>query len=118
MRKSQSVLFAVLLALVAFGASAQDAPAATGVVNINTATAEQIAYLPGVGPKTAERIVAFREEKGGFKKPTDLMQVKGIGDKTFERLSPYIATEGKTTLSSAIPTPRKPKAKPSTRAQQ
>ncbi len=118
MRKSHSMVLAVLLALVAFAASAQDAPPPAGVVNINTATAEQIAYLPGIGPKTAERIVAFREEKGGFKKPTDLMQVKGIGDKTFERLSPYISTEGKTTLSTSIRMPRKAKPKPATRAQQ
>lgn len=118
MRKSHSLALAVLLALVALGASAQDAPASAGVVNINTATAEQIAFLPGIGPKTAERIVAFREEKGAFRKPTDLMQVKGIGDKTFERLSPYVTTEGKTTLSSNIRTPRKPKAKPSTQAPQ
>lgn len=118
MRKSHSLVLAVLLALVALGASAQDAPASAGVVNINTATAEQIAFLPGIGPKTAERIVAFREEKGAFKKPTDLMQVKGIGDKTFERLSPYVTTEGKTTLSSNIRMPRKPKVKPSTQAPQ
>ncbi len=118
MRKSHSLVLAALLALVALGASAQDAPASAGVVNINNATAEQIAYLPGIGPKTAARIVAFREEKGAFKKPTDLMQVKGIGDKTFERLSPYLTTEGKTTLSTAVRIPRKPKAKPSTRAQQ
>ncbi len=117
MRKSHSLILAVLLAFAAVGASAEDAPAAAGVVNINTATAEQIAYLPGIGAKTAERIVAFREEKGAFKKPTDLMQVKGIGDKTFERLSPYLATEGKTTLSAPIRTPRKAKPKPSTPAQ-
>ena len=113
MRKSHSIVLAVLLALVALGAIAEDG---AGVVNINTATAEQIAFLPGIGPKTAERIVAFRGEKGGFKKPTDLMQVKGIGDKTFERISPYLATEGKTTLSAAIRTPRK--SKPATKAQQ
>jgi competence protein ComEA len=114
MRTSQALVLAVLLMLAALPLAAE---APEGVVNINTATAEQIAYLPGVGPKTAERIVAFREESGGFKKPTDLMQVKGIGDKTFERLSPYITTEGKTTLSSNIRTPRKAK-KPSTPAQQ
>ena len=113
MRKSHSIVLAVLLALVALGAAAEDV---AGVVNINTATAEQIAFLPGIGPKTAERIVAFRQEKGGFKKPTDLMQVKGIGDKTFERISPYLTTEGKTTLAAAIRTPRKPK--PATQAQQ
>ena len=106
MRKSHSLVIATLLTLAALGALAQDSPA--GVVNINTATAEQLAYLPGVGPKTAEEIIAYREANGAFKKLTDLMQVKGIGDKTFERLQPYITIEGKTTLSSNVTVPREP----------
>ena len=109
MRKSHSLVIATLLTLAALGALAQDSPA--GVVNINTATAEQLAYLPGVGPKTAEEIIAYREANGAFKKLTDLMQVKGIGDKTFELISPYLVTEGKTTLSSKVQGPKKPRSK-------
>jgi competence protein ComEA len=109
MRKSHSLVIATLLALAALGALAQDSPA--GVVNVNTATAEQLAYLPGVGPKTAEEIIAYREANGAFKKLTDLMQVKGIGDKTFERLQPYVTIEGKTTLSSSVTVPREPSPK-------
>jgi competence protein ComEA len=117
MRKSHSIVLALLLTLVAVMAAAQDAPA-QGVVNINTAGAEQFALLPGIGPKTGERIVAWRDENGPFKKATDLMQVKGIGDRTFERISPYLTLEGKTTLTVAVRLPRKQAdRKPATQAQ-
>ena len=50
--------------------------------------------LPRVGPRTAERIIAYREANGPFQRPEDLMNVKGIGEKTFLRLQPYITVEG------------------------
>ena len=55
-----------------------------GKININTATVEELVQLDRVGPKYAEKIVAFREENGPFKVPEDLMLVAGIGQKTFE----------------------------------
>jgi competence protein ComEA len=82
-----------------------------GVVNINTADAEQLALLPRIGPKAAERIIAYRKENGPFKKTTDLMQVKGVGDKMFEILSPYLAVDGKTTLSTKQKGPGRSKSK-------
>ncbi|HSF99577.1 MAG TPA: helix-hairpin-helix domain-containing protein [Vicinamibacterales bacterium] len=60
------------------------------LVNINTATAEQLTTLPGVGPATAARIIEYREKNGGFKKIEDLMNVRGIGEKTFLRLKPLV----------------------------
>lgn len=63
---------------------------AVGKVNINTASVEQLSELPGIGGKTAERIVQKREELGKFKTIEDLKQVKGIGDKKFEKLKPHI----------------------------
>lgn len=118
MLKSRIILITLVLALAATGVLAAGEEAPKGVVNINTADATQIALLPGIGQKTAERIIAWREEHGGFQKPTDLMQVKGVGDRTFERLSPYVVVEGKTTLTEAVPTPRKARApKPSSKAQ-
>jgi competence protein ComEA len=106
MRKSIiSILILLAVALGATGAmAAEKSPA--GVVNINTADASQIAYMPRIGPKTAERVVQFREEHGAFRNPTDLMQVKGIGAKTFELIAPYVVVEGKTTLSSKQRTPK------------
>jgi competence protein ComEA len=62
------------------------APKAAAMVNLNTATVEQLATLPGVGEKTAQRIVEYRQKNGPFKKPEDLMNVKGIGEKSFLRL--------------------------------
>ena len=76
-------------------ASAQEtAPAAqaraAGALNINTATAEQFEALPGLGAKTAARIVEYRQKNGGFKKLEDLMNVRGIGEKNFLRLKPLL----------------------------
>jgi competence protein ComEA len=56
-----------------------------GAVNINTADAQTISDgLKGVGPSKAQAIVAYRQEKGGFKAVEDLLNVKGIGPKTLE----------------------------------
>ena len=63
-------------------------------VNLNTATATELMQLPRVGPKMAQRIVAFRQEHGPFQRPEDLMNIKGIGEKTFRRLQPYITVAG------------------------
>jgi competence protein ComEA len=65
-------------------AAGSTAPAA--VVNLNTATAAQIATLPGIGPKTAELVVQYRQKNGPFKKIEEIMNVKGIGEKSFLRI--------------------------------
>ncbi len=62
-------------------------------VNINTATKEELETLDGIGPVLAERIVAYREEKGPFAAPEDLMQVKGIGEDTLRGLLVRITVE-------------------------
>jgi competence protein ComEA len=82
-----------------------------GVVNINTADSAQLALLPRVGVKAAQRIIDYRKEHGAFKKTSDLMQVKGFGEKTFERLNPYLTTSGSTTLTEKVKSPRKPSRK-------
>lgn len=63
---------------------------ADGRVNLNTATAQQLEALPGVGPVTAAAIVAWREEHGGFTAVTELQEISGIGPKTFSKLEPHI----------------------------
>lgn len=114
MRKSLPILTLVLL-LTAIGmvamADTDTGASPAGVVNINTADAAQLSMLPRVGEKVAQRIIDYRTEHGPFKKAADLMQVKGFGAKTFEVVSPYIAVEGKNTLSTKIASPRKPRAK-------
>jgi competence protein ComEA len=115
MRKSLPIfILTIILASMSSFAFAGDAtPVAQqgGVVNINSADATQLALLPRVGEKAAERIIAYRTEHGPFRKSSDLMQVKGFGAKTYELVSGYITVDGKTTLSSEIKSPRKPRAK-------
>jgi len=53
-------------------------------ININQASAEEIAQLKGIGQKYAERIVQYRDEHGPFKSPEDIIKVQGIGVKTFD----------------------------------
>lgn len=60
------------------------------LVNLNTATSEELQTLSGVGPKKAEDIIAYRDANGGFQSIDDLKSVSGIGDKTFEKLAPFI----------------------------
>jgi competence protein ComEA len=72
------------------------------VVNINDASAEELARLPRVGAKLAGRIVQHRKEHGPFHRPEDLMQVKGVGEKFFTTLKPYVAVSGPTTLAEKV----------------
>jgi competence protein ComEA len=66
-------------------------PASTAVVNINTASATEIATLPGVGARMAARIIEYRQKNGPFKKIEELMNVRGIGEKNFLKLKPQLA---------------------------
>lgn len=59
-------------------------------VNLNTATLEELDALPGVGPSTAKNIIAYREAHGGFAAPEEIMNVKRIGEKTFDKLKEFI----------------------------
>ena len=65
-------------------------------INLNAATVDQLETLPGIGRKTAERIIEYRTKSGGFKRIEDLMNVKGIGEKSFLKLKPLIAVPLKT----------------------
>lgn len=69
----------------------------SGVVNLNSATEEELMLLPGVGPSKATRIVEWRKKHGKFKKVEDLTKVKGFGYKTFKKLKPHLAVSGATT---------------------
>ena len=71
----------------ATGATATGGPATPGrPLNLNTATAEQLDQLDGVGPATAQKIVAYRQAHGGFRSVSELDQVPGIGEKKLATL--------------------------------
>lgn len=71
---------------VVSGSDGVEDDATTGPINLNTATAEELDALPGVGDATARAIVEDREANGPFSAPEDLMRVSGIGEKKFERI--------------------------------
>jgi len=62
-------------------------------LNLNTATKEDLMLLPGVGEATAERIILHRQDNGPFQRTEDLRKVKGIGEKKFQKIKPYITVK-------------------------
>ncbi|WP_165970850.1 helix-hairpin-helix domain-containing protein [Peribacillus frigoritolerans] len=62
-------------------------------VNLNKATSEDLQTLTGIGPAKAEAILAYREEAGGFKTIEDILNVSGIGEKSFEKLKDSISVK-------------------------
>jgi competence protein ComEA len=60
------------------------------IVNLNTATEDDLRTLPGIGAKTAEAILAYRQEHGPFQRPEDLMEIRGLGPKKLARLRDWI----------------------------
>ncbi|MFO7932286.1 MAG: ComEA family DNA-binding protein [Thermodesulfobacteriota bacterium] len=93
-RKSGIIILAIFLAVVVsgvfFSASAEDSKES---VNINTASEKQLTELKGIGPVTAERIIDYREENGGFSDEKDLQEVKGVGAKTVADIQDQITAE-------------------------
>ena len=65
-------------------------PAVTSAINLNTASATDLEALPGIGAKTAARIVEYRQKNGPFKKIEELMNVRGVGEKNFLKLKEQI----------------------------
>ncbi len=73
--------------------SSPEMEASNDLVNINQATEVELMTLPGIGPKKADAIIQFRTDHGSFESPEAIMEVSGIGQKTYEQLSPYIRVD-------------------------
>lgn len=91
---------ATCLSIQALGQGATQGPESKPVkpaamINLNTATVAELESLPGIGAKVAARIVEYRTKKGPFRKIEDLMNVQGIGEKSFLRLKAQITVGAK-----------------------
>lgn len=101
------VAVGILLAAHTQAQSAQPNAAANvvnkpvSVVNLNTADAKELATLPGIGDRTAVRIIDYRQKNGPFKKIEELMNVQGIGEKSFLKLKSQLTVTSKPDSASA-----------------
>ena len=89
-RLVMAALLALAVCITSVSAQEPRPGAAAAALNLNTATVAQLEALPGIGKSTAERIVEYRQKSGGFKKVEELMNVKGIGEKSFLKLRPQL----------------------------
>lgn len=76
---------------IVVGVTAPQTAGGSTAVSLNSATAQQLESLPGIGPVTAQAIISWRTANGGFKRIDDLLKVKGIGSKTLAELKPHVA---------------------------
>jgi competence protein ComEA len=84
------------------GSRTEAAEKALLILDLNHATAEELTQLPGIGPKRAEAIVARRNERP-YTRVTQLLEVKGIGKRTLERLRPHLRLVPVVSLQPAVP---------------
>ncbi len=92
-----TTLIATLALVAGPSFAAGDSERLTGTVNVNTATADQLQLLPGIGESRAKAVIEMRKTRGGFKSVTELTDVKGIGEAALAKLRPFARVEGKTT---------------------
>lgn len=97
-RLGRVAILALALAAPLAGPTWAEAPSLQGVLNLNTASQEELALLPGVGESRARAILTLRKQRGGFQKVDELVEVKGIGEAALAKLRPFVKTAGKTTL--------------------
>jgi competence protein ComEA len=90
MKKVEKVFYAlILIALISFVGTSVDAKE-NAQININKATVKELLSLKGIGSKKANDIIVYREEHGPYKETKDIMKIKGIGDKMFEKIKDQI----------------------------
>ncbi len=92
--------FLMLGLVLAFSSTAS---AQTGKVNVNIATPEQLAQVPGMTPELAKAIVAYKASNGSLSSPDDLMKVPGMTPEIFKKLSPSVDTDGNVLVGAGKP---------------
>lgn len=97
----KTFLLSLVCAFLGLGGASLAAQSATDAkpkeelrVDVNHADAEELAKLPGIGEQVAKRIIAYREANGPFEKTEEIMNVRGIGEKTFLKLEPHLVLNG------------------------
>jgi len=102
----RTIATALVVCLVALGAGysalakapaeASAGPSGAGqAIDINRASVEDLTEIPGIGKSLAQRIVDFRDEHGPFKRVDDLLKIRGIGEKSLEKIRPHVKVAGK-----------------------
>lgn len=91
-RRSLFAALALMLSLLALPLQADPADM-TAAININTATAEQLATLNGIGPAKAQAIITYRDSHGPFQSTDELTKVRGIGSQTLAKNSPRLTVD-------------------------
>ena len=104
--RSQPIRIFLSLAVCAIAAATTKKPPSQPV-NINTATAEELQQVPGIGPATAAKILQMRKSYGAFNSGDDLMAIRGLGPKRLEKMRKYL------TVGAA---PRAPSRPPNTQS--
>ncbi|OGL44226.1 MAG: hypothetical protein A2161_03225 [Candidatus Schekmanbacteria bacterium RBG_13_48_7] len=101
-QKALRIMPLLVLCMVFFIIASSDhmnaATKVEGKLNINTATVSEFVLLPGIGPNKAATIIAYREENGPFEKIEDMINVKGIGRRTLQKLEAYLKLDGESDL--------------------
>jgi comEA protein len=93
-----AVSFLLIFLAVQLGADTQRLPPAHSV-DLNSATADELQQVPGIGPSTAKAIVNFRPKSGPFQKIDDLLAIKGISKERLEKMRPYLTISAPTQQS-------------------
>ncbi len=88
----RNITIAMVLCLL-LGLAAATFAEDSGKININTASVEQLSDITGIGPVIAQRIVDYRENNGGFSTVEEIVNVRGIGEKTFAKIKNYITAD-------------------------
>ncbi len=101
---AQFLLLAISLLLASLSLAAKKKPP-SHPINLNTASADQLEEVPGIGPATAQKILDTRKSYGAFKSIDDLLSIKGIGQKRLDKMRKYLTVETTHAKHHASPAP-------------